>query len=249
MNIYKYWKLHDLDLEWDCRWLTVEESFFFFRQFGVLLAAKSLGVVRFVPLSEWGRIDGDDATFDQSLGSDQFVVGGVVDNIDNTNFSCNGFSSPGEVAWWTVYDPRYSWYNVSIDNTRSSDGRIQNRDQGWSLEICPFPRNYIWKPLSRTKLESRTPPHHYEWINMSRRIEFMTICIWRYNELFTLVQSEGSVLHVTTTSTDMMDTVWSQFGHWWWTTHKEGTLLSGLWAFTTSSTTLMFWVPGNTHGE
>ena len=54
--------------------------------------------MRFVPLSEWGRIDGDDATFDQSLGSDQFVVGGVVDNIDNTNFSCNGFGSPGEVA-------------------------------------------------------------------------------------------------------------------------------------------------------
>ena len=150
-------------LKYDCSWLTVEESFFFFGQFGVLLAAKSLGVVRFVPLSEWSRIDGDDATFDQSLGSDQFVVGGVVDNIDNTNFSCNGFSSPGEVAWWTFYDPRYSWYNVSIDNTRSSDGRIQNRDQvKWSLEICPFPRNYIWKPLSRTKLESRTPPHHYE---------------------------------------------------------------------------------------
>jgi len=80
------------------RFWSVEESFFFFRQFGVLLAAKSLGVVRFVPLSEWGRIDGDDATLDQSLGSDQFVVGGVVDNIDNTNFSCNGFSSPGEVA-------------------------------------------------------------------------------------------------------------------------------------------------------
>ena len=98
MNIYKYRKLQDLDLECDCSRLTVEESFFFFRQFGVLLAAKSLGVVRFVPLSEWGRIDGDDATFDQSLGSDQFVVGGVVDNIDNTNFSCNGFSSPGEVA-------------------------------------------------------------------------------------------------------------------------------------------------------
>ena len=48
---------------------------------------------------------------------------------------------------------------------------------------------------------------------MSRRIEFMTISIWRYNELFTLVQSEGSVLQVTTTSTDVMDTVWSQFGH------------------------------------
>ena len=54
--------------------------------------------MRFVPLSEWGGIDGNDATFDQGLGSDQFVVGGVVDDIDNTNFSCDGFSSPGEVA-------------------------------------------------------------------------------------------------------------------------------------------------------
>ena len=53
-------------------------------------------------------------------------------------------------------------------------------------------------------------PYHDEKINMSRRIEFMTICIWRYIELFTLVQSKGSVLHV---STDVMDTVWSQFGH------------------------------------
>lgn len=78
--------------------LTVEESFFFFGQFSVLLAAKSLGVVRFVPLSEWGRIDGNDGTLDQGLGTDQFVVGGVVDNIDDTDFSCNGFGSPGEVA-------------------------------------------------------------------------------------------------------------------------------------------------------
>ena len=78
--------------------LTVEESFFFFGQFGVLLAAKSLGVVRFIPLSEWGRIDGNDGTLDQGLGTDQFVVRGVVDNIDDTDFSCNGFGSPGEVA-------------------------------------------------------------------------------------------------------------------------------------------------------
>jgi len=80
------------------RFWSVEESFVLFRQFSVLLAAKSLSVVRFVPLSEWGRIDGYDATFDQSLGSDQFVVGGVVDNIDNTNFSCTCFSSPREIA-------------------------------------------------------------------------------------------------------------------------------------------------------
>ena len=54
--------------------------------------------MRFVPLSEWGRIDGDDGTLDQGLGTDQFVVGGVVDNIDDTDFSCNGFGGPGEVA-------------------------------------------------------------------------------------------------------------------------------------------------------
>ena len=49
-----------------------------------LLASKRLRVVRLIPLTEWHRIDGDDRALDESLGAHQFVVGSIVDSVDDT---------------------------------------------------------------------------------------------------------------------------------------------------------------------
>ena len=63
-----------------------------------------------VYLSEWSAIDGDDGALDEGLGSDQLVVRGVVDNVDDSALSGDGLGSPGERSLeWRVRKgfPRY----------------------------------------------------------------------------------------------------------------------------------------------
>ena len=43
-----------------------------------------------IPLSERIGINGDDAVLDDGLGSDKLVVGGIVDNIQNSGLSGEG---------------------------------------------------------------------------------------------------------------------------------------------------------------
>jgi len=47
-------------------------------------------VVLEVPLAEGGRVNLDDAVLDEGLGADKLVVGGVVDDIDNSGFLGDG---------------------------------------------------------------------------------------------------------------------------------------------------------------
>lgn len=47
----------------------------------VLLAAQRQQIVGLVVLLEGSSIDGDDAVLHQCLGTDQFIVRGVVDNV------------------------------------------------------------------------------------------------------------------------------------------------------------------------
>lgn len=54
-----------------------------------LLLAKFNIVVLNVPLLERSSINLDNCVFDKSLGSDELVVGGVVENIQNSGLSCD----------------------------------------------------------------------------------------------------------------------------------------------------------------
>ena len=49
-------------------------------------------------LSEGSGVDGDDGSLDECFGSDQFVVGGVVDDVDDADFARDGLGCPGEIA-------------------------------------------------------------------------------------------------------------------------------------------------------
>ena len=63
-----------------------------------LLPADRRGIVRFVPLTERRGVDGDDGVLDEGLGSDQLVVAGVVDGVDDTRLASDRLGSPREVA-------------------------------------------------------------------------------------------------------------------------------------------------------
>lgn len=65
---------------------------------GALALAKGLTIVSLVPLTEGGGIDLDDGALDEGLGTDELVVGGIVDDIDDTGLAADGLASPGEVA-------------------------------------------------------------------------------------------------------------------------------------------------------
>lgn len=50
----------------------------------------------FVPLTEGGSVDLDNGALDEGLGADEFVVGGVVDDVDDTGLAGDGFGAPAE---------------------------------------------------------------------------------------------------------------------------------------------------------
>lgn len=41
-----------------------------------------------IPLPVWEAVDEDDAVLHQGLGSDQLVVGGIVDHVDDPGLTC-----------------------------------------------------------------------------------------------------------------------------------------------------------------
>jgi hypothetical protein len=63
-----------------------------------LLLVEIKVIVLKVPLSEWIGINGHDAVLHNGLGSDELVVGSVVDNVQNSGLSRDGFGTPGEVT-------------------------------------------------------------------------------------------------------------------------------------------------------
>jgi hypothetical protein len=60
----------------------------------VLLTGKGNTVVSLVPLTEWSSINLDNATFHKGVGTDQFVVGGIVDDTGNTGLASNSLGTP-----------------------------------------------------------------------------------------------------------------------------------------------------------
>lgn len=63
-------------------------------QLGALLASKRTGIMGLIPLSERKAVNKDDAVLDQSLGSDQLIVGGIVDHINDPGFPCAAWVHP-----------------------------------------------------------------------------------------------------------------------------------------------------------
>jgi hypothetical protein len=65
---------------------------------GLPPAAKRLAVVGLVPLPEGSGIDLDNGGAGQGVGTDELVVGGVVDDTDDTGLLGDTLGTPGEVT-------------------------------------------------------------------------------------------------------------------------------------------------------
>ena len=64
----------------------------------LLLGANLNTVELLVPLLERMGINLDDARLDESVGADQLVVSGVVDDVQETTLASDGLGGPGEVS-------------------------------------------------------------------------------------------------------------------------------------------------------
>merc|ERR1712244_113756 len=102
----------------------IKSGLFLSGELGVLLSGKGSSIVRLVPLSEGSAIDGDDGALDEGLGSDQLVVRGVVDNVDDSALSGSSLGGPGEGS---LVESEGSVLDVS---TSSSDGMNSLRLEG-----------------------------------------------------------------------------------------------------------------------
>ena len=78
-------------------------------------------VVVKVPLREWSGINLNDTVLDKSFGSDKFVVGGVVHDIDDSGFSGVSFRGPVEVAF---LESESSELVVTASDSDSSNSRL-----------------------------------------------------------------------------------------------------------------------------
>ena len=71
-----------------------------------------------IPLSKGSSIDGDDAVLDEGIGTDQLVVGCIVDDVDDSGFMSHRLGSPVEVAF---FDSESSEFVVATSDSDSSD--------------------------------------------------------------------------------------------------------------------------------
>ena len=75
-------------------------------------------IVEPLPLSEGSSIDNNDGVFDQSLGSNQLIVSGVVDDVNDPGLPGYSLTWPGEVA---LVEPQSSVLLVAAPDSQSVD--------------------------------------------------------------------------------------------------------------------------------
>lgn len=93
-----------------------------------LFLTQGLTVVGFVPLSEWGSINLDDSRLGQGVGSDQLVVGWVVDDRGDSGLSGNTLRGPREV---TGLNSQSSELLVTTSGSDGVDSLSTNLGVGW----------------------------------------------------------------------------------------------------------------------
>ena len=129
--------------------------------FNLLLVELNVVMLQ-VPLSERIGIDGDNAVLDDGLGSDELVVGCVVDDIKNSSLSSDGLRSPGEVS---DIDSEGSPFKVSTSASDWSDSFCAQLGVcSWSthLELSLFLMNWhsssgMPSLVSRVSVNSHDP--------------------------------------------------------------------------------------------
>lgn len=93
-----------------------------------LLLVKLNVVVFQVPLSEWVGVDEHNTVLDDGLGSHQLVVGGIVDDIQNSGLSGDGLGAPREV---TMIKSQSTEFVISSSGSEGPNSCLTQFGRSW----------------------------------------------------------------------------------------------------------------------
>ena len=83
-----------------------------------LLGGEVDTIVVGIPLGEGSGVDLDDTVLDEGVGPDKFVIGGIVDDVEDSGFARDSFGGPVEVA---LLESECSELEVASSDSDSSD--------------------------------------------------------------------------------------------------------------------------------
>lgn len=104
---------------------------------GLPPAAESSSVVSLEPLSERSSIDLDDGGLGEGVGTDELVVGGMVDDTDDTGLLGDAFRSPCEVAGVEAEGTEFA---VAATGADKMDTLSSNTGIGWLATLLESPK-------------------------------------------------------------------------------------------------------------
>ena len=82
----------------------------------------------FIPLSERGGIDLDNSRLGEGIGADEFVIGGMERDDDDTDFSGDALGAPGKVAG---VEAQGAVFGVAAAGANEMDTFVANTGVGW----------------------------------------------------------------------------------------------------------------------
>lgn len=91
-------------------------------------SAQRSAVVSLIPRSEWCSINLNDGRFSKSIRSDEFVVGRVESDDDDTGLSGDTLAAPAEVA---SVESQTSELSVAAAGSDEMDALVTNSSVGW----------------------------------------------------------------------------------------------------------------------
>lgn len=103
-------------------------------------ATEVLAVVCLVPLAERSGIDLDNGGLGEGVGSDQLVVGRMVGDDDNTDFTSNAFGSPGKVTGFETKSTELAVTTTGTDKMDSlgTDTGVGSLATGFESALLPW---------------------------------------------------------------------------------------------------------------
>lgn len=97
-------------------------------------------VVCFVPLSERSSVDLDDGGLSQGVGSDEFVVGRVVGDDDDTDFAGDTLATPAEVAG---FEAEGSVFGVTTSGAYKMNSFVADTGVRWLTTLLEGSAGYM----------------------------------------------------------------------------------------------------------
>lgn len=97
---------------------------------GLALLAELLTVMLHEPRLEGSGIDLANGALDESLGTDQFVVGGVVDDVEDTALAGDVLGTPGEVALIQTESAELQVATTTADGADTLGGAVNKLGHG-----------------------------------------------------------------------------------------------------------------------